>query len=78
MKKDTVVDIAGRATAADTLTELLRNGAQELIRQAVEAELQELLEQRHAVDDSHHCPHGRPTSLMLSRGTLDKQFGRLG
>ena len=45
MKKDTVVDIAGRATAADTLTELLRKGAQELIRQAVEAELQELLDQ---------------------------------
>ena len=45
MKKDTVVEIAGRATAADTLTELLRKGAQDLIRQAVEAELQELLEQ---------------------------------
>ncbi len=45
MKKDTVVDIAGRATATDSLTELLRKGAQELIRQAVEAELQELLEE---------------------------------
>ena len=45
MKKDTVVDIAGRATAADAVTELLKKGAQELIRQAVEAELQELLEQ---------------------------------
>ena len=45
MKKDTVVDIAGRATAADTLTELLRKGAQELIRQAVDAELPELLDQ---------------------------------
>ncbi|HIF01258.1 MAG TPA: hypothetical protein EYQ63_30715 [Fuerstia sp.] len=41
-------------------------------------EMQELLGQRHLVDDAHHCPHGRPTSLMLSRGTLDKQFGRLG
>ena len=41
-------------------------------------EMQELLAQRHLVDDAHHCPHGRPTSLMLSRGTLDKQFGRLG
>ncbi|MCP4175751.1 MAG: DNA mismatch repair endonuclease MutL [Fuerstiella sp.] len=41
-------------------------------------EMQELLSQRHLVDDAHHCPHGRPTSLMLSRGTLDKQFGRLG
>ena len=48
MKKDTVVEIAGRATAADILTELLRKGAQELIRQAVEAELEELLEQHSA------------------------------
>jgi len=45
MKKDTVVDIAGRAPVGDVLTELLRNGAQELIRQAVEAELRELLDQ---------------------------------
>ncbi len=41
-------------------------------------EMQELLRQRHLVDDAHHCPHGRPTSLTLSRGTLDRQFGRLG
>jgi DNA mismatch repair protein MutL len=41
-------------------------------------EMQELLRQRHLVDDSHHCPHGRPTSLTLSRNTLDQQFGRLG
>ena len=41
-------------------------------------EMQELLRQRHTVDDAHHCPHGRPTSLTLSRSTLDRQFGRLG
>ncbi|MCA9083132.1 MAG: DNA mismatch repair endonuclease MutL [Planctomycetaceae bacterium] len=41
-------------------------------------EMQELLKQRHLVHDAHHCPHGRPTSLILSRGTLDRQFGRLG
>ncbi|MFN9719177.1 MAG: DNA mismatch repair endonuclease MutL, partial [Planctomycetota bacterium] len=41
-------------------------------------EMEDLLRQRHLVDDSHHCPHGRPTSLTLSRMTLDQQFGRLG
>ncbi|MCL4109671.1 UNVERIFIED_CONTAM: hypothetical protein GTU68_055032 [Idotea baltica] len=46
-------------------------------RLAVE-EMQELLRQRHTVQDSHHCPHGRPTTLNLSQMTLDKQFGRLG
>ncbi len=35
-----------------------------------------LLEQRHLAQDTHHCPHGRPTSLMLSRKDLDRQFGR--
>ena len=41
-------------------------------------EVDHLLVYRHVVDDAHHCPHGRPTSLLLSRETLDRQFGRLG
>lgn len=41
-------------------------------------EMDALLEQRHLVDDTHHCPHGRPTALVLSRDELDRQFGRLG
>ena len=41
-------------------------------------EIQSLLEQRHLVDDAHHCPHGRPTALVLTRSDLDRQFGRLG
>lgn len=41
-------------------------------------EIEELLRQRHLVADAHHCPHGRPTALNLSRTELDRQFGRLG
>ena len=41
-------------------------------------EISALLEQRDLVEDSHHCPHGRPTALTLSREALDRQFGRLG
>jgi len=41
-------------------------------------EITALLEQRHLCDDHHHCPHGRPTSLKLSKQELDRQFGRLG
>lgn len=41
-------------------------------------EIDSLLEQRHLVDDAHHCPHGRPTALVLTRAELDRQFGRLG
>ena len=45
MKKNTVVDLGGRETISDPLTEILRTGAQQLIEKAVEVELQELLEQ---------------------------------
>jgi len=41
-------------------------------------EMRSLLAQRHLVENSHHCPHGRPTALVLSREELDRQFGRLG
>ena len=43
MSKNNVVDLAGRGQVVDPLTELLRAGAEQLIYQAVEAELQELL-----------------------------------
>jgi DNA mismatch repair protein MutL len=36
-----------------------------------------LLEQRHLARETHHCPHGRPTSLIFSRKELDRQFGRI-
>ncbi len=43
MSKSNVVELAGRETIADPVTELLRAGARQLIYQAVEVELQELL-----------------------------------
>ena len=43
MKENNVVELSGRVEAYDSLTAMLRSGAQELIRQAVDAELQELL-----------------------------------
>ena len=43
MSKSNVVELAGRDPITDPVTELLRAGAKQLIYQAVEAELQELL-----------------------------------
>ena len=40
-------------------------------------EIAALLEQRHLARDSHHCPHGRPTSLLFTRRDLDRQFRRV-
>ena len=39
-------------------------------------EIASLLEQRHLIDDPHHCPHGRPAALVFTREELDKQFKR--
>lgn len=41
------------------------------------AEVDALLEQRHLIDNAHHCPHGRPTALVFTREALDKQFRRV-
>ena len=72
----------GKTSRRDVLDRMMHTMA---CRAAIKAgqrlaseEMQELLRHRDTVADSHHCPHGRPTSLVLSRGTLDKQFGRLG
>jgi len=41
-----------------------------------QSEVDALVRDRRAVGESHHCPHGRPTSLTLSRQDLDRQFRR--
>lgn len=40
------------------------------------AEVAALVRDRRVVPESHHCPHGRPTSLTLTRRDLDRQFRR--
>lgn len=40
-------------------------------------QIEALVEQRHLADDTHHCPHGRPTALLFSRQDLARQFGRI-
>jgi DNA mismatch repair protein MutL len=40
-------------------------------------EIAHLLHLRQLAEDSHHCPHGRPTSLLFSRQELDRQFKRI-
>lgn len=64
----------------DLLDELLHSLA---CRAAIKAgdplspeEVAALVEQRHLAQDSHHCPHGRPTELVFTREDLDRQFKR--
>lgn len=67
-------------SARDVLDELLNMLA---CKAAVKAgdklssdEVTALLEQRDHYQDTHHCPHGRPTALFFSREQLDKMFKR--
>jgi DNA mismatch repair protein MutL len=39
-------------------------------------EMASLLAQRDLAQDSHHCPHGRPTSIRFSRRDLERLFKR--
>lgn len=39
-------------------------------------EIAALLKYRELADNSHHCPHGRPTAVLISRADLDRQFRR--
>ena len=40
-------------------------------------EISSLIAQRDLAENTHHCPHGRPTSLVFTRQELDKQFRRI-
>ncbi len=66
--------------AAELLDELLHTIA---CKAAIKAgdrlsaeEVAVLLEQRHVIDDAHHCPHGRPAALIFTREELDRRFKR--
>jgi DNA mismatch repair protein MutL len=39
-------------------------------------EIASLVAQRELAQNTHHCPHGRPTALLFSRQDLDRQFRR--
>ncbi|HVW02884.1 MAG TPA: DNA mismatch repair endonuclease MutL [Planctomycetaceae bacterium] len=74
---------AGRSpTRRDILDELLHmmscKAAVKAGQKLTPEEIDSLLAQRELIDDAHHCPHGRPTALILSRAELDRQFGRMG
>jgi DNA mismatch repair protein MutL len=72
---------SGRGTAAALLVDEVLHGL--ACKAAIkagdplsQAEVDALVRDRRLVRESHHCPHGRPTSLTLSRQELDRQFRR--
>jgi DNA mismatch repair protein MutL len=67
--------------ARDMLDELLHmiacKAAVKFGDRLTDEEIESLLAQRHLAQDQHHCPHGRPTSLVFTRDDLDRQFKRI-
>jgi len=92
MSKNNVIELAGRETGNDPLTELLRTGAERLICQAVEAELQGLLAEhadrrtedgRAGVVRNGHLPAVSPhlfggLTIKASRAALPLRSGPYG
>ncbi len=72
MKKDTVVSIDQPETTRDALTEVLREGAQKLIAEAVQAELEELLEQYEGQQD------GQGRQRLVRNGYLPQREVQTG
>lgn len=67
MTKDSVVSIEEPTTSKDALTELLREGAQKLVAEAVQAELQELLEEYQSQRD------GQGRQRLVGNGYLPER-----
>jgi DNA mismatch repair protein MutL len=75
-----LTDSAARADRRSLLDEVLHTIACKAAIKAgdrlTQQEVRSLLDRRHLVHDAHHCPHGRPTTLIFTRDQLDRQFKR--
>src|SRR5262249_20992419 len=72
---------AGRAPAReqllnDLLSLMACHGAVRAGDRLTAEEVAALVAQRDLAEDTHHCPHGRPTSLLFSHRDLERQFRR--
>ncbi len=65
------------AMLADLLHMIACKAAVKAGQKLTPEEVSALLERRHLVADSHHCPHGRPTALVFTKSELERQFGRI-
>ncbi len=78
---DLLIDETRSVDARDIVDELLHmiscKAAIKAGDQLSDTEITALIEHRQLCQDAHHCPHGRPTSLIFSREELDRRFKRI-
>jgi DNA mismatch repair protein MutL len=78
---DTLVGGSEAPSRRDLLDSLLHmiscKAAIKAGQRLTDEEIQSLVAQHHLAQDSHHCPHGRPTALVFSKAELEKQFKRI-
>jgi DNA mismatch repair protein MutL len=60
----------------DLLSLMACHGAVRAGDRLTAAEIAALVAQRDLASESHHCPHGRPTSLLFTHRDLERQFRR--
>jgi DNA mismatch repair protein MutL len=73
---------AGRVPAReqllnDLLSLMACHGAVRAGDRLTAEEVAALVAQRDLAEDAHHCPHGRPTSLLFTHRDLERQFRRV-
>ena len=61
----------------DLLSLMACHGAVRAGDRLTAAEVGALVAQRARAQDSHHCPHGRPTALLFTHRDLERQFRRV-
>jgi DNA mismatch repair protein MutL len=67
--------VSGEVLVEDVLHSLACRAAIKAGNRLSQAEVDALVRDRHRIP-SEHCPHGRPTTLTLTRRELDRQFRR--
>jgi len=77
--------LAATATAADIGTLMEQSLQTMACHRAIRAgqtldpaQIKALLAQLEGCDDPAHCPHGRPTWILLDRSEIQRRFGRRG
>ena len=41
------------------------------------AEMEKLIDELLTLENPYHCPHGRPTMIIMSRAEIEKKFKRI-